>query len=147
MRLLCTSLLAVTLIIAAVPDAAARPTELRKTYQGATPFGAAALRDECAGETPLRIGVVCLVVPVGARSMSFAVHDASDLAVGGTYYVYDASGELTAADTHCGSGAAPVAAGGTVVVRMELVNGPLVCLAEGLTGGEATRGFVQFSLR
>lgn len=148
MRLLCTSLLVALLLIAAVPDAfAARPTTLRLSYQGATPLGAGAMRDECAANAPLRIGVVCLVVPTGAREMSFTVDDASSLAVGGTFYTYDALGELTAVGGHCGSGASPVAGGGTVVVRLELVNGPLYCASEGVAGGEATRGFVEFALK
>ena len=146
MRLLCTSLLAVTLTIAMLPDVAARPSTLTLAYEGATPFGPAAMRDECAGAS-LRLGIVCLAVPMGSKEMRFEVADASTLAVGGSFYTYDAAGELTGVGTHCGSGAAPVSGGGTVVVRMELINGPLYCLAEGTLGGEATRGVVAFSLR
>lgn len=148
MKLLWTSLLAVSLLIAAAPEGlAAKPTILRLHYSGATPFGAAALEDECDGSVPVAIGVVCLVVPKGIVDASFLINDASSLTVGGTYYVYDAAGVATAAGAHCGSGSSPVVAGGTVVVRLELINGPLYCLSKGVTGGEATRGFVEFSLK
>lgn len=148
MKLLLTSLLAASLLIAAMPDAvAAKPTGLRLSYQGATPFGPGAMRDECADDAPLTIGIVCLAVPAGAKQMRFTVNDESGLAVGGSFYVYDALGELTAVGGHCGAGASPVASGGTVVVRLELFNGPLYCASEGIAGGEATRGFVEFALK
>ncbi|HET6404261.1 MAG TPA: hypothetical protein VFH78_06400 [Candidatus Thermoplasmatota archaeon] len=145
MKLLWTSLLAVSLLIAASPFAPARPGGIHVYYQGSTPLGAGALEQECQGAVAL--GVVCLAVPAGAKRMGFLVDDASDLAVGGTYYVYDASGEITALGGHCGAGVADVPAGGTFVVRLESVNGPLNCAAEGKLAGQATRGWVAFTLR
>ena len=147
LKLLWTSLLAVSILIAASPFAPARPTDIKVAYEGATPFGAGAFEDECASALVPSLGVVCLALPKGTKTMAFVVDDASDLAVGGSYYLYDAAGEPIAAGGHCGSASTSAIGAGYAVVRLELINGPLVCAAEGLTFGEATRGFVTFALR
>lgn len=148
LKLLWTSLLAVSILVAASPFAPARPTDIRVAYTGGTPFGPGAFDDECASSSLLKTpGVVCVALPKGASTMTFVVDDKSDLPVGGTYYLYDAAGEPIAAATHCGTGSTSLEGAAFAVVRLELINGPLVCAAEGLGFGEATRGFVSFALR
>lgn len=148
MKLLWTSLLAVSILIAASPFAPARPVDIKVAYEGATPLGAGAFEDECRGSRLPSLGVVCIAIPKGTSTVTFVVDDASRLAVGGSFYLYNAAGEPIAAGGHCGSASTATTGAAYAVVRLELINGPLVCAGEGVTSfGEATRGFVRFALR
>ena len=145
MELRWVALLAVSLIcLAAVPTApAASASSLRIAYDGAAATTHSSPALECDGTTLQRLGVVCAAVPKNARVMAFLVDDASKLPVGGTYYLYDASGAYAGSGTHCGARDIGVAHAALAVIRLEAANGPIVCAAEGkTTQGLATRGVV-----
>lgn len=149
LKLLLT-LLAVSICVAAIPVAPAKAMTISMPYDGPAVLAHSTIAQECEGRRLASTGVVCLTLPARASQLALSIDDKSGLSVGGSYYVYDAAGALTAMGTYCDTPkhAGPeiaVPGGATVVVRVELVNGPRACAMQGVVGGEPTRGLVTFN--
>lgn len=129
------------LCVATLPVAPA--SGMRLSYQGAALTTHQSAEADCAGLLSQRLGIVCVDIPSGAHAMAFQVEDASKLPVGGSYYLYDASGGYVGSGTHCGAEDVSLGAATKAVIRLEAVNGPLVCASEGKTAqGLATKGVI-----
>lgn len=142
-----TSLLAVSLCIAALPLAPAKAVTLQLPYEGAAPLAYPGAQ-EC--EDAVALGVVCVDLPRGARAAAFRVLDASSLAVGGTYWLHDADGNaLGGGRAYCsGAEVALPAEAQLLVVRIEAVNGALTCIDGGSDAAAVgTKGVVSVDLR
>lgn len=145
MRVLLGLLIAL-MLITMVPTGPAS-TASRVAYRGPAPLGFTSPAQECDPALPNSLGVVCVSLPLKAREVTFSVDDRSQLAVGGTYYLYDAAGNYAGQGSHCNGATIAVPSGGLAILRLELVNGPLTCLAQGIsTAGEATKGFVTYTI-
>lgn len=147
MRTLWISLLAVSVLVAFAPAGVAKVTNVKMPYDGPAVTSHTTLAQDCSGQVPQTIGVVCLAIPKGATRMTFSVDDKTDFAIGGTYYVYDALGSFYSLGHHCGETTVDVPGGGTAIVRLDVIDGPLYCVDIGETPGEGTKGFVAFTLR
>ena len=142
MELRWISLLAVSLLVVAPTVPARSATVSLLPYEGSAPLTYQGLA-ECDAALPL--GVVCLEFDAGDRRAAFHLDDATGLAVGGTWWVHDAQGAIVLAGEYCGGASVPLDPDvGTLVVRIDTVNGPVGCLADGRGGfGPATKGVVE----
>lgn len=147
MRTLWISLLAASMLLTLVPTAPAKITSVRVPYEGAAPFGHSTLEADCDPQLLQSMGVVCLALPRGTSTLTFSVNDASRLAIGGSYYVYDQDGAFHTAGVHCGETTTGAPNGGTVIVRLDAIAGPLSCQSMGKSPGVATRGYISFLVR
>lgn len=148
MQLRWISLLAVSLMfVSALPTAPASGAafSVRVAYEGTAVLAHASAADDCGGLAVRKLGVVCATLPARAHVMDFFVEDTSKMNVGGTYYLYDAAGNYAGSGTHCNGENVPVAGAALAIVRLEALNGPIVCASEGKTAQSlATKGFVSF---
>lgn len=138
------------LCVSVMPTAPASGASLtvRMPYEGAAVLAHASPEEDCAGILMKRLGVVCTDIPHNARTMAFSVEDASGLAVGGTYYLYDGAGDYAGSGTHCNGERLAVGGAAFAVIRLEAINGPIVCAAQGkLAQSMATKGFVDVTFR
>lgn len=142
-----TSLVAVMMMIAILPFAPAKSTTIRAPYEGPAMLAYGDLGD-CVDPVRSR-GAVCVDIPPGTNAIDVRVVDVNDLAVGGTYYLHDAAGDMVGAGTYCAAVTLPQSGQGNVlVVRVEGIGGPINCADEGqVAAGPATKGIVAIRLR
>lgn len=141
------SLLAVSLLlVTALPSAPASGAALtvRLNYEGSAILAHSSPTEDCGASAIKKLGVVCVAVPKNAHTMDFDITDLSAMAVGGTYYLYDATGQFAGSGTHCDGKVVSVGNAALAVIRLEAVNGPIVCAAAGeLSQSAATKGFID----
>lgn len=141
------TILVASICVASLPLAPAAGAITREPYEGPAVIGYAGTTD-CAD--PVRSqGIVCVALPAAAAILDLRVRDASELPVGGVYFIADATGTTIASGTFCGLRSIPLdEAAATAVIRLEAINGPLACLDEGQTStGPATQGVIALRLR
>lgn len=147
MRLRWNILVLIALCLAFLPAVPAKPVSLEVPYDRAAVLSYQGPQD-CEDELR-RAGTACIPITRGTHALDLRILDATGLPVGGTYYVHDADGNFLDAGTFCGAATKPMpAVVGTVILRLEAVNGPLACHAEGKQStGPATTGIMSIRLR
>ncbi|HUR67650.1 MAG TPA: hypothetical protein VM370_00260 [Candidatus Thermoplasmatota archaeon] len=147
MNLRTISLFATALcVLAALPVAPAASVTVRVPYQGPALLAYQGLAD--CSDPVMSVGIVCYALPNGAKALDVRVDDASSFAIGASYYLHDADGALTGYGDFCEGATLPVESGGTAVIRLEGINGPLSCIDSGTSDtAPATKGFVALRVR
>lgn len=137
------SLLAVCLLttFALADTSVARSIDMRLPYDGPALLGYQGIQD--CGTT----GTLCIDLPPGIQGAAFDVRDASQTAVGGTYYLVDEAGDYLGSGIYCKGAALSVPRdAATLVVRVEHLPGTLSCAEDGSIGA-TSRGMLRATLR
>jgi hypothetical protein len=142
-----TSLLAVFLIVAALPLVPAKAVVVKAPYGGSSLTSYGGLAD--CQDAVQKIGIVCVGIPVGTTGLDVHVNDLVELVVGGSWYLHAADGSLVGMGSYCNAFTLPLSGdAATIVVRVEGGNGPIQCLNEGrVMSGPSAMGIVALRLR
>lgn len=130
-----------------MPSVPAAAVTLHVPYQGPAVLSYQGPSD-CSD--PVRsVGIACVSLSPQSHAVDLLVKDASGLAVGGSYYTHDASGNTLAIGLFCHAASIPLTgAESLIVIRLEGINGPAECLNEGKLGTlPATKGMLAVRLR